>query len=149
MNLPSRADPPFACPPDPMIGGVVLDLPAPISVNRIWRKTKSGVIKSPAYRTWVKRADEMLLQTGQFRGVRTIMGKFIALIVVKRSNLDLDNNSKSVLDYLQSRRFIIDDKLCEELTLRWGHAPSGCRVTVTPIGVQSVKDVLQRLEAAQ
>lgn len=117
--------PPFMLPPD-----IVLDLPPPISVNRIWRKSKCGVIKSMAYLRWIKRADAMLFELGQLRGVRPIPGKFAALILVKRSNLDLDNNSKSVLDFLQSRNFIVNDKLCEELTLRWGDAPTGCRVTV-------------------
>jgi Holliday junction resolvase RusA-like endonuclease len=65
--------------------------------------------------------------------------------VVKRSRLDLDNNSKVCLDFLQSRNFIVDDKLCEELTLRWGEAPTGCRVTVKPM-LNTVGDVLQRAE---
>lgn len=109
---------------------IVLDLPPPISVNRIWRKTKAGVIKSAAYESWIRRADTMLLELRQIKGVKPIVGKFDALIVVKRSNLDLDNNSKCVLDFLQNRNFIVNDKFCEELILRWGDAPTGCRVTV-------------------
>jgi Holliday junction resolvase RusA-like endonuclease len=109
---------------------IVIDLPPPVSVNRIWRKTKSGMIKSTAYDRWIKRADALLLEMGQLKGVRTIEGKFTALIVVRRSNLDLDNNAKCVLDFLQSRRFISNDKHCEEVTLRWGDAPAGARVTV-------------------
>src|SRR5512138_2277623 len=98
MNGPSMADAPFHCPPDAFIGGIILDLPPPISVNRIWRKTKTGVCKSLDYKRWIKRADDMLLELGQLRGVKPISGEFSALIVVKRSNLDLDNNSKCVLD---------------------------------------------------
>lgn len=109
---------------------IVLDLPPPISVNRIWRKTKAGVCKSKAYESWIKTADAMLLELGQLRGVKPIAGRFAATIIVKRSRLDLDNNSKCVLDFLQSRNFIVNDKLCEELTLRWGDAPTGARVTV-------------------
>lgn len=109
---------------------ITLDLPAPISVNRIWRKTKAGVIKSKAYERWIKSADDMLLELGQLRGVKPIASRFTAEIVVKRSRLDLDNNSKCVLDFLQSRNFVINDNLCEELKLRWGDAPTGCRVTV-------------------
>lgn len=127
-GAPNRADtsePPFALPAD-----IVLDLPAPVSVNRIWRKTKAGVIKSAAYESWIRRADAMLLELRQIKGIKPIVGKFDALIVVKRSNLDLDNNSKCVLDFLQNRNFIVNDKFCEELTLRWGDAPTGCRVTV-------------------
>lgn len=118
--------PPFALP------DIVLDLPPPISVNRIWRKTKAGMIKSTAYTKWIARADAMLLELDQLKGVKPIPGKFTAFIVVKRSNLDLDNNSKVVLDFLQSRCFIVNDRLCEELTLRWGEAPTGARVTVRP-----------------
>lgn len=126
----NRADtsaPPFALPPD-----IVLDLPAPISVNRIWRKTKSGMIKSDRYRQWMAKADAMLHYTGQLKGLKPIVGNFTALLIVKRSNLDLDNNAKCVLDFAQSRCFIVDDKLCEELILKWGDAPAGCRLTLRP-----------------
>lgn len=122
--------PPFALPPD-----IVLDLPPPISTNRLWRSTKSqnsrmAVYKSGPYKQWIKRADAMLIEMGQLVGVKPIVGKFSALILLKPSALDLDNNSKCLLDFLQSRNFIVDDKLCQELTLRWGDAPTGARVTL-------------------
>lgn len=122
--------PPFALPPD-----IVLDLPPPISTNRLWRSAKTerarlAVYKSTPYKQWQKRADAMLVELGQLRAVKPIAGKFTALIVLRKSTLDLDNNSKCVLDFLQSRCFIVNDSLCEELTLRWGEAPTGCRVTV-------------------
>lgn len=134
-GAPNTADvsaPPFALP------DIVLDLPPPISVNRLWRSQKAsagpvGVRKSGPYKDWIKRADDMLLELGQLKGVRPIAGKFTALIIVKRSALDLDNNAKCVLDFLQSRNFILDDHFCEEITLRWGEAPAGCRVTVRPL----------------
>jgi len=145
-NTADVSAPPFALPAD-----IVLDLPTPISVNRIWRKTKAGVIKSKDYEKWIKHADAMLLELGQIKGVRSIQGRFSALIIVKRSNLDLDNNAKSVLDFLQSRHFITNDRLCEELTLRWGEAPTGCRVTVRAL--PTVNDVLrsaaERMECAR
>jgi Holliday junction resolvase RusA-like endonuclease len=128
IDWPDPTDPPFACPPGPP--PIVLDLPAPISVNRLWRSAKKNVIKSDAYKAWLKRADAMLMELGQLRGVKPIPGKFKAIIVLKRSRIDIDNSSKCLLDFLQSRNFIVDDKLCEELTLRWGDAPTGARVTV-------------------
>jgi len=148
MDLPDYGDAPFHCPPDdPVIGGIILDLPTPISVNRLWRASKSSVIKSDAYRKWTKRADELLLTTGQFRGLKTISRKFTASIVLKRSNLDLDNNAKCVMDFLQSRRFILDDKHCEELTLRWGDAPTGCRVTLREVPTITMADIRRNVEA--
>lgn len=123
------SQPPFALPPD-----IVLDLPTPISVNRIWRVAKAGhVIKSQVYKRWIKEADAMLLDLGQLKGVKPITGRFAATIIVRRVNLDLDNTAKCPMDFLQARNFILNDKLCEELTLRWGDAPTGCRVTVRAI----------------
>ncbi len=109
---------------------IVLDLPAPISANRLWRKTKAGMMNNPQYERWKRRADAMLLEMDQIKGVKPISGNFTALIIARRSNLDLDNNAKAVMDYLQSRNFILNDRFCEELVLRWGDAPTGCRVTV-------------------
>lgn len=134
LGKPSSADPPFACPPDdPIIGGIVIDLPMPPSVNRIWRANKAGanhVSKSPEYRAWLKHADQITLATAQFRGLKTIPGPFEAKIVLRRQRGDLDNRAKGVLDWLQSRCVIADDKFCERLVLEWGDAPVGCRVTV-------------------
>jgi Holliday junction resolvase RusA-like endonuclease len=135
MSLPSYTDPPFACPPDEVIGGVIIDLPCPPSVNRIWRANRAGankVSKSAEYKSWLKRADALAMSTGQFRGLKTIAGPFEATIILKRIPGDLDNRAKGVLDWLQSRAVISDDKYCERLVLEWGDAPTGCRVTVRP-----------------
>jgi len=150
MNaIPSMADAPFHCPPD-----IVLDLPPPVSTNRLWRSYKPQsrmvVTKSPAYKQWIKAADDMLLELGQLRGIKPITGHFSVLIVLKKSSLDLDNNAKGILDFLQSRNFILDDKLCQEITLRWGDAPTGARVRLWAIGQQEVKRILTRTaETAQ
>lgn len=127
---PSFADAPFHAPPD-----VVIDLPPPVSVNRIWRANKAGkkrVSISPEYASWKRSADNLALATGSFRGLKRINGKFEALIVLKRCRGDLDNRAKGVLDWLQSRGVIEDDKYCECLTIKWGEAPAGARVTVRP-----------------
>lgn len=116
-------------------GHIVLDLPRPISVNRIWRAHKAGAARvslSPEYQKWKKQADQITLSLGQFRGLKQITGKFEAEIIVKRCPGDLDNRAKGVLDWLQSRGVISDDKHCERLVLSWGDAPTGCRVTVRP-----------------
>lgn len=139
---PSMADAPFHCPPD-----IVLDLPTPPSVNRIWRANKAGpkrVSLSREYVSWQKSADALSLQLGQFRGLKTIVGKFEAEITLKRVQGDLDNRTKGVLDWLQSRGVIVDDKYCERLTVSWGDAPTGCRVRVRPLVIASMGDVLQR-----
>lgn len=118
---------------DPTIGGIIIDLPTPPSVNRIWRANKAGsnkVSKSKEYVSWLRSADALALSTGQFRGLKTIIGPFEAHIVIKRIRGDLDNRAKGVLDWLQSRAVIADDKFCEKLTMEWGDAPTGTRVTL-------------------
>ena len=122
---------------DPVIGGIIIDLPTPPSMNRIWRANKAGqkrVSKSKEYVLWQKSADALAMSTGQFKGLKTIIGPFEAHIVVKRVRGDLDNRAKGVLDWLQSRGVIADDKFCERLTLEWGDsALAGARVTLRPI----------------
>lgn len=140
MNIavPSMADAPFHMPPDPMIGGVVIDLPIPTSTNRIWRAHKAGktrVSMSPQYLAWKKEADALTMASGVFRGLKTIRGKFEAVIIIRRCAGDLDNRAKGVLDWLQSRCVVENDMHCERLTLAWGEAPTGCRVTVRPVVV--------------
>lgn len=140
--IPSAADAPFHAPPD-----IVLDLPMPISVNRIWRAHKSGkghVSISPEYRRWKNEADALAMSTAQFRGLKPITGKFEAKIVVKRSAGDIDNRGKGVLDWLQSRGVILDDKHCERITLEWGDAPTGCRVSLWAMAPIAVKKILTR-----
>lgn len=118
-----------------MTGEITLDLPPPISVNRIWRAKKAGkkrVSISPEYANWKIQADKLAMATGAFRGIKPIRGKFEALIVVRRCPGDLDNFSKGLLDWLQSRAVIENDKFCERLVVEWGDAPAGVRVVVRP-----------------
>jgi Holliday junction resolvase RusA-like endonuclease len=112
---------------------ITIDLPCPPSVNRIWRANRAGpkrVSISKEYESWKRSADALALSTGQFRGLKMVKGPFEAEIIIKRVRGDLDNRTKGVLDWLQSRGVIVDDKFCERLTISWGDAPTGCRVTV-------------------
>ena len=147
--LPSLADAPFHCPPENWVGGIIIDLPMPPSVNRIWRANKAGPKKvsiSKEYANWKKHADALSLQLAQFRGLKTIVGKFAVNITVRRVAGDLDNRIKGILDYLQSRAVVVDDKYCEKITIQWGDAPHGCRVTISPLSPQTMGDVLMRVE---
>lgn len=122
------SDVPFLPPPD-----IEVHLPMPPSVNRIWRANKAGVgIKrvsiSPEYRQWRNAADRLAIALGSCRGVKKIIGKFEAIIVLQRTRGDLDNRVKGLLDWAQSRELVADDKNCERLTVEWGEAPYGCRL---------------------
>lgn len=149
MSIPSMADAPFHCPPD-----VVVDLPYPPSVNRLWRSTaaeKNRVYLSPSYVKWKEAADVLLLGAKGWRS-KKIAGAFgieIALCPTAQGHPrgDLDNRIKAVLDYLQRVEIIANDKNCQRLVAEWvvrERAPHGCRVTVTPIGIATMAEVLQR-----
>lgn len=136
---------------------IVVDLPVPPSVNRIWRVNKAGnrdavhwnqlkhaiqrrkqnVIKSDLYKRWLKQADALAMATGALKNVPMIKGRFSALIVIATDDIeadppfDVDNRSKGVLDWAQSRKLIFNDRLCMEITVRWGarwEAPTGARL---------------------
>lgn len=131
----SFADPPFACPPD-----VVIDLPYPPSVNRLWRATaahgEQSVYLAPSYVNWKKSADDLLMTYRSWRAP-TIRGSFSIAIGLcppkghKRG--DIDNRVKAVLDFMQRVAVIENDKHCQRLLVEWVEsvsAPHGCRVTV-------------------
>lgn len=133
--LPSLADAPFHCPPD-----VVIDLPYPPSVNRLWRNSgadaTSRVYLSPSYVKWKQAADILLLSTKGWRN-KKIAGSFVADIVLcppqKGMRGDIDNRIKAVLDFLQRIEVVANDKHCQRVSAEWvdaARAPTGCRVTV-------------------
>ena len=123
------SEPPFAV---PIV--TILDLPLPPSTNRIWARSPGGITLSKDYRIWKENADKFVLFTGAWWRATKITGRFTAEIVLdanerKRAG-DLDNRIKATLDWCQSRELIRNDSDCDALTVCWGEAPTGCRVTL-------------------
>lgn len=135
MPVIDTSDAPFLVPPD-----IVIDLPFPPSVNRIWRGVRrrdggNAVMLSPEYRQWKDAADALALLRRACRDSNRVKGPFEATILLNMEAGigDVDNRIKAVLDWLQSRQVVENDSLCMELTIRWALpelAPDGCRVTV-------------------
>ena len=132
VAMPSMTDPPFAVPPD-----IVLDLPAPPSVNRTrrvdWAATK--VVKA-----WQNVANAYVLAAkGRSNSPLKLnkVPRFELRIVMSEnhSKIDLDNGLKALIDYLRKIELIEDDspKHMRRLVVEFGHAPFGCRVTVKSI----------------
>jgi Holliday junction resolvase RusA-like endonuclease len=133
MDAPSTsfADPPFACPPD-----VVIDLPAPISVNAVRRVDWSSMARTSQ---WKGAADAYIYQAKCRRDnplkLENIQRFEITITFDEnQTGIDLDNGVKGILDYLVDREVIEDDgpKHMRKLTVTWGEAPEGTRVTVRP-----------------
>lgn len=130
-SLPSMADPPFACPPD-----IVLDLPVPPSVNKTRKVDWAG---RRAVKAWQNTSDAYVIaargRTSNPLRLRKIM-QFEAIVTLSEhhTKIDLDNSLKCLIDYLKRIEVIEDDgpRFMRQVTVRWGIAPMGCRVTVRP-----------------
>lgn len=130
---PSTVDRPFGIGPD-----IEVHLPMPISANRLWRSRKAGkgrVSLSPEYKSWKVQADMLAIAMGSLRGVKKIQGAFEASIIIKRGRGDLDNRIKGVLDWAQSRELVRNDSECEKLTIQYGDAPHGCKLTLRAVAL--------------
>jgi Holliday junction resolvase RusA-like endonuclease len=116
---------------------IVLDLPFPPSMNRIWRaggrKSTGGraVYGSDEYRDWMREADNLVMARRAFPK-RKIHGAFSAEVTLSRAHGrgDVDNRIKPLLDYAQSRDLIRNDSDCQRVTAEWGEAEAGCRVVL-------------------
>ena len=125
--VPDMTSPPFACPPD-----IVLDLPAPLSVNRTRRIDWASKRRLAQ---WQRSADYAYLLKKQELNLRPITGRFEIIITLRDgSRIDADNTAKHVIDALRRFRLIPDDnpKHMRRVTIEFGDV-EGCRATVRPI----------------
>lgn len=148
MSLPSYADPPFACPPDPVIGGMVIDLPRPISVNKLRRINWAAHKRAKA---WRQNANSYLMLAKSQKLVRfDRVERFEITITFDEAKvmIDLDNTVKLLIDYLVDVGVIKNDapQNMRKLTVQWGEAPAGTRISIKPLPA-TMKDVLQWAEA--
>jgi len=107
---------------------IVLDLPAPLSVNRTRRIDWAA---KPQIGRWIRAADALVMSQGKLPPA--IRGRFaVTLDMIESSSLDLDNSPKQVIDYLRRLELIENDspRCMREVLLKFGEAPEGCRVTV-------------------
>jgi Holliday junction resolvase RusA-like endonuclease len=115
---------------------VILALPFPPSLNRIWRSRKDSgrPYLDDRYKTWKRVVDNIVMAT---RPRPRLSGPFLASITLSRAQrnptTDLDNRIKVILDALQRCGIIENDKYAEEITVRWGVAPEGCLVCLYPV----------------
>jgi len=113
---------------------VKLDLPLPISANRIWRTTKTGkTYLNPKYRDWRKAALASLWTQKPAGGFPFFSGAFDAQIAVAlKMRGDIDNRVKPLLDFLATAGIIENDKHAHgaSITRSADIAKGMCRVFV-------------------
>lgn len=114
----------------------VIDLPFPISANRLWRRSGTRIYTSPAYKAWLIDADRTWLMYKK-PGPPVTLEKYELDVVLdarrRHGNADGDNLLKCINDWLQRVEIIRDDKFCERWGGSWGIAPLGCIVEIRPL----------------
>lgn len=115
---------------------LLINLPLPPSINRVIG-TRLGN-KHRDVQCWIKQADAHLLRdpaAWRQTFARRLGGPFAVDIVWNRAQRDgdIDNRIKPLLDYVQRLELIRNDEDCEDLRVRWGCAPDGCRVRLWPL----------------
>lgn len=123
----TNVDHPFLPPPD-----TVLDLPAPLSVNRTRKIDWKSKRKIDA---WTKRAHGLVTMAwAGGRRPKKIPGYFEAIITLSNESVDLDNCPKLVIDLARRLELVSDDsaKYMRRVTLEFGEAPEGCRLILRP-----------------
>ena len=109
---------------------VIVSLPAPISVNAIWKPIIRGkhpaLVKTAEYLAWIAEAGYAL----NSQRLGCVEGPYDLTITVEAiTRLDLGNIEKSVSDILQAHGVITNDRLAQKITIERG-AVTGMRVVV-------------------
>lgn len=98
---------------------VICSTHIPPSVNAMYRNvTGKGRVKTERYKIWQSAAG------WDFNGKGKVKGKFHLRVVVSRkntrSNSDIDNRIKPILDLLQKHNVIENDSLADSIHIQWG-----------------------------
>jgi Holliday junction resolvase RusA-like endonuclease len=111
---------------------VILDLPAPLSVNRT-RRVDWG--NYPKVKAWMRQADALFLTQKRKIGPPVSGGFEIVITLPLGSRIDADNTLKGVIDCVRRFRLVTDDSpaYMRRVVVEFGDAPTGCRVAVNPL----------------
>lgn len=119
------SQPPFAIP-----DVVTIELPMPVSTNRLWRSVGRKVIKSEAYRQWIIDAGWRLKQ----QRPPSFKCPVELSLTVGKTRSDLSNCLKSVEDLLVTHGVIAGDgpEIVRRINLALDESIQGCVVTIKP-----------------
>lgn len=111
-----------------------IDLPFPVSANRLWRNSRGRIHLSAEYVEWKAAADGAWLRQKP-PGRPVMLGSYELVVVLDRrcrqGGADGDNTLKCINDWLQRVELVRDDRYCERWSGSWGDAVAGCRIEVT------------------
>ena len=114
---------------------IVLNLPPPPPINRLWRsrinpKTGKPLVHiSTRYKRWQKQFSlHWLIQKPP--GFKQITTDFQATVVIGDRRRDVDASAKALLDALQKFEIIKNDNQCSRVISEYGSTSLGCRLII-------------------
>ena len=112
----------------------------PPSVNHIWRHTKGGTYRTADYMAWQNGEGHALNR--QLAGQHKFTGPvYITLAMTRpRSNADIDNRIKGVLDLLAKHGAIANDKCVMGVNAFWSaDLPKGVAAEVSIVAAGALE----------
>lgn len=104
-------------------------LPVPPSANMLFRTTDGKRFKTAKYRSWIHAGCEYIQAQNIICPMLTEV--HVELYVPRlRSNSDIDNRIKPVLDLLVKTDIIQDDSLVKSIYAEWVERDADCYVTI-------------------
>ena len=104
-------------------------LPIPPTANLLFRTTAGRRFKTSKYKSWINAGIEYIIE--QDITCPLFNEVHIELYVPRlRTNSDIDNRIKPVLDLLVKAGIILDDSLVSSVYAEWVSRDSACYVTV-------------------
>lgn len=107
---------------------VTVTLPYPISVNKVWMRSKSGMFLNPKVERYRKQVWALLYDKPPFHYGRL---KLEVKMYPPRTNCDIDNILKTLLDALQHSQLIKNDSQIYQLFVDKLETVKGGRVDIT------------------
>lgn len=110
-----------------------VEVPFPPSTNRLWRydpKSKK-MVRSLEYRAWIKEAGWVIKaqRPGYHKGYYKLTVRLVR--PVDGRHRDLDNRIKSLSDAIAKAGIVLNDRLCEQIDIRWVKSGPPCCVWIS------------------
>jgi Holliday junction resolvase RusA-like endonuclease len=120
---------------------IILTVPLPPSVNRMFRDSSKGRAKSKAYQDWLGHAGWVL----RLQRPGSIHGRVLVIVSAEQAGAgsDIDNRIKALFDLLVAHKVIDDDSMIVGFCAAWAPACNRqARVMIIPAAPMDIKFML-------
>lgn len=126
---------------------VVLELPFPPSINRLWRGSGKRVYRSAEYTNWLEQA-QWIVAAGRHKPIVGNYEIYVLLRAPDRRRRDLDNFAfKAVSDLLVKTGLVQDDSHAKLIASTWVEEGPGVTIMLQSAR-EGLDDILRRTARA-